>query len=150
MDYIQYLRSMVGTKPVIMVTAVVILTNAEGELLMQRRADGSGWGFIGSFMELGETVEEAARREVFEETDLTVGELELFGVFSTNTLQTFSNGDQVQVVHISYLTDRVNGTLQLSAERLELRYFALGALPEPLFAPNVPILEVVQERFGKR
>jgi len=148
MDYIQYLRGMVGTKPVIMVTAVVILTNAEGELLMQRRADRSGWGLIGGFMELGETVEETARREVFEETGLTVGDLELFGVFSANTLQTFSNGDQVQVVNISCLTDRVSGTLQLSTEGLELRYFALGALPEPLFAPIIDILEAIKKRLS--
>jgi 8-oxo-dGTP pyrophosphatase MutT (NUDIX family) len=142
-DYSQYLRGMVGTKTVIMVTAVVILTNAEGELLMQRRAVGGSSAALWR-----ETVAAAARREVFEETGLTVGELELFGVFSANTLQTFSNGDQVQVVNISYLTDRVSGTLQLSAEGLELRYFALGALPEPLFAPIIAILEAIRERYA--
>jgi hypothetical protein len=35
-------------------------------------------------------------------------------------------------------------------EGLELRYFALDALPEPLFAPDISILEAVQARFGKR
>ncbi len=102
MDYIRYLRNMVGHEPVIMVAAGVVILNAEGELLMQRRADGSGWGLVGGFMELGETVEEAARREVFEETGLSVGQLELFGVFSAPELLTYPNGDRAQVVTISY------------------------------------------------
>jgi len=99
-------------------------------------------------MELGETVEETARREVFEETGLTVSKLELFGVFSSPELQTFPNGDQAQVVNITYLTDAVSGTLQPDAEGLELRYFDLGALPEDLFPPNVPILEALLERHS--
>ena len=71
MDYIRYLRNMVGPKPVIMVTAGVVLFNETRELLLQNRADGTGWGLIGGFIELGETVEQTARREVFEETALT-------------------------------------------------------------------------------
>ena len=149
MDYIRYLRGMVGHKPVIMVTAGVVILDSEGELLMQRRADGSGWGLVGGFMELGETVEETARREVFEETGLTVGRLELFGVFSDSERFTYPNGDQAQVVTVSYLTDDVTGTLRLSSEGLELRYFALDALPENLFEPNLPILEAVRKSQGR-
>ena len=149
MDYIPYLRSMVGPKPVIMVTAGVVIFNSDGELLLQHRADGSGWGPIGGFMELGETVQETARREVLEETGLTVGNLELFGVFSRDEIQMFSNGDQLQVVTVSYLTDKVSGTLQPDAQGLELRYFPLYALPEHLFAPSADLFTAVQQRFGK-
>ncbi len=130
-----------------MVTAGVVILNADGELLMQRRADGSGWGLVGGFMELGESVEEAARREVSEETGLSVGKLELFGVFSAPELLTYPNGDRAQVVTVSYLAYEVSGTPRLSSEGLELRYFALGALPEHLFAPNLPILEAVRKRY---
>lgn len=139
---------MVGHKPVIMVTAGVIIFNADGELLMQRRADGSGWGLVGGFMELGETVEEAARREVFEETGLTVDKLELFGVFEDGLFYTYPNGDEAQIITIMFLTDSTSGTLQPDAEGLELCYFALSALPDHLFAPNLPILEAVGKRLG--
>lgn len=148
MSYIRYLREMVGTQPVIMVTADVGIFNGEGELLMQRRARDGTWGLIGGFMELGEAVEETARREVLEETGLTVGRLELLGVFSSAERLTFPNGDQVQFVTIGYVSDEVSGTLRLSEEGLELRYFALGALPEPLFAPNISILEAVREKYA--
>ena len=132
-----------------MVAAGVMILNVDGELLMQRRADGSGWGLVGGFMELGETVEGTARREVFEETGLQIGKLELFGVFSLPELLTYPNGDRAQVVTVSYLTHEVSGALQLSAEGLELRYFALNALPDHLFAPNLPILETIKERSGQ-
>lgn len=139
---------MVGTEPVIMVSAGVVIFDASGRLLMQRRADSGTWGLIGGLMELGETVEEAARREVFEETGLTVGALTLFEVFSSRELMEFPNGDQTQVVTVSYLTDTVRGTLRPDSEGLELRYFDLGALPGNLFPPNVPILEAIQRRFA--
>ena len=47
-------------------------------------------------MELGETVQDTARREVFEETGLRLGKLELFGMYSgPDYYKTFPNGDQV-------------------------------------------------------
>ncbi len=150
MDYIQYIRSMVGYEPVIMVTADVGILNTQGELLMQRRAQDGTWGLIGGFMELGETVEETARREVLEETGLAVGRLELLGVFSSAELLTFTNGDRIQLVTVGYVSDEASGTPQLSAEGLELRHFNLSALPKPLFAPNKPILEAIRVRFGGR
>lgn len=149
MDYIRYLREMVSTKPVIMVTVVVVIFNDAGELLLQHRSDGSGWGPIGGFMELGESLEEAARREVLEETGLTVGRLDLFGVFDApGIMHTYDNGDEAQIITVTYLTDRATGVLQTDAEGLELRYFPLDALPEPLFAPSAPIFAAIYRGFA--
>jgi len=39
-----------------------------GELLLMRRSDNGFWGLPGGFVEIGESVAEAARREVGEET----------------------------------------------------------------------------------
>lgn len=148
MDYIRYLRQMVGTKPVIMVGADIILFDETGKLLMQRRADGGSWGLIGGYMELGETPEASARREVFEETGLSVGTLELFDVFSTDGLWTYPSGDRVQIITVMFLTEGVTGDLKPDAEGLELHYFALEALPEPLFPPALPMLEALKKHFG--
>lgn len=118
-------------------------------LLLQRRADDGTWGLVGGIMNLGETVEEAARREVFEETGLIVGELTLFGVFTDEHM--YPGGNQAWTVSIVYTSDEIRGEPVADGEEgLELRYFSLGALPEPLFAPNKPILEAIQARFEKR
>jgi 8-oxo-dGTP diphosphatase len=57
--------------------AVVLLVDRQGRILLQHR-DGNAsrfpnlWGFVGGAIEEGETPEEAARREVSEETGLTI------------------------------------------------------------------------------
>lgn len=147
MDYIQYLREMVGKKPAIFVAAVVLIRDHSGRLLLQRRSDDGTWGVVGGIMNLGETVEEAARREVFEETGLKVGELALFGVFTDEHV--YPGGNQTQTVSIVYTSDEIRGEPVADGEEgLELRYFDLDALPEPIFPPNLEMLTVIRKKLG--
>ena len=53
-----------------------------GKVLMQKRKDNGCWSLHGGCLEIGETVEETARRELKEETGLTAITLEFLGVFS--------------------------------------------------------------------
>lgn len=65
--------------------AAVIPVSERGEVLLVRRdiePRRGTWVFPGGFMDLGETAEEAARRETREEAHLEVGELELLGVYT--------------------------------------------------------------------
>lgn len=64
-----------------MVEACVILINNENEILLQLRTDNNCWVILGGSMEIGESLVEVAKREVFEETGLTVSSLKLFNVF---------------------------------------------------------------------
>lgn len=62
------------------VVLCVVVRN--GEILLVRRAIPEGrlmWQFPGGTVEPGETLEDAAKREVSEETGLSVGELRLLG-----------------------------------------------------------------------
>lgn len=59
----------------------VILANADGEVLLIRRARDPGRGLLGlpgGFVDVGETAEEALRREIEEEVHLRVSELTYF------------------------------------------------------------------------
>jgi 8-oxo-dGTP pyrophosphatase MutT (NUDIX family) len=61
-------------------------------------------------MELGETVQEAARREVFEETGLRLAKLDLFGIYSGPDYdKTFFNGDQVSMVQLLFTCKEYEG-----------------------------------------
>ncbi len=65
--------------------AATIPRDADGRIWLLRRAlhEGAGrWTFPGGFVELGETVEDAARRETREELDMEIELGDLIGVYS--------------------------------------------------------------------
>ena len=65
---------------VVAVTAVV--TNDQGELLLQKRTDNELWGLPGGAMNIGESIAEAVTREVKEETTLDVQPTRVVGIYS--------------------------------------------------------------------
>ncbi|MBQ9300248.1 MAG: NUDIX hydrolase [Clostridia bacterium] len=142
MGYIQTMRRKIGHDPLIVVGASVILVNAEGWVLLQRRADNGMWGYHGGCVELFENVEDAARRELYEETGLTAGGMALFGVFSGPELDfTYPNGDRVSVVDCVYLCRDYSGTPRMQREEVtELGWFSPRALPAEITSANRPAL----------
>jgi 8-oxo-dGTP pyrophosphatase MutT (NUDIX family) len=87
MGYIEELREIVGHRPLLFVGAVTVIVDEMGRLLLQQRTYPKGvWGIAGGLMELGESTEEVARREVYEETGLRVDELHLINVYSRSTM----------------------------------------------------------------
>lgn len=69
-NYINWIRSKVGHEKVILVFAGGCLFDEDGKVLLQKRGDSGKWGFPGDAIELGETPEEAAIRELREECGL--------------------------------------------------------------------------------
>ena len=143
MDYIMELRRFVGHYPLVLVGAAVLILNERDELLLMLRPDNGCWGIPGGGMELGERLEDTARRETCEETRLEVGELSLFGVFSGPELfYEYPNGDQVHNVTVVYQTHDFSGELPAHTEEaVEFRFFDLAALPAALSPPIRPIIE---------
>ena len=82
LGYIEELRKVVGTRPLILVGSAIIILNDNQEVLLQYRSDTYDWGVPGGAMELEETTEETARRELFEETGLNAKIMQFLGVFS--------------------------------------------------------------------
>jgi len=58
--------------PVPTVDVIIETGNGIGIVLIRRRNPPPGWALPGGFVDYGETLEEAARREAFEETGLRV------------------------------------------------------------------------------
>jgi len=143
MSYIQELRRKVGNKPLIMVGATVLILNDRDELLMLLRTDNGCWGLPGGAMELGERLEDTARRETLEETGLMINGLELFDVFSGPELYyRYPDGAEVYNVSVVYVSGQVSGEIVLSPdEHCQWEYFALDELPENVSPPIRPILE---------
>ncbi len=134
MGYIEDLRSVVGNEPLILVGVAVAVINDMGEFLLQKRIDGR-WGVPGGFIELGESTEEAGRREVLEETGIEIGRLDLAGVISGKEHHVkLPNGDEFYPVTIAYISRDIKGGV-LKADGLETteaKFFRSDELPEGL------------------
>lgn len=128
------LRAIVGHRPLILVAGVILVFDEHERLLLIQRADDGQWGLTGGLMELGETAEQTARREVFEEVGLELGVVEFLGVFSGPELfHVYPNRDEVFGVSVVYTARYSDGVLKPDpAEALQARFFALDALPENL------------------
>lgn len=147
-NYIKSLRKSIGHAPVLQCGASVIVVNESGELLLQKRRDNGCWGYHGGCVELDEVVEEAAKRELFEETGLTANFLELFGAFSGPEMHyVYPNGDEVSNVDIVYICRDWSGEIKADqTEVSELLFFAPNKLPENISPPNIkPLMEYIEK-----
>lgn len=133
MEYYKYLRQYVGHRPIILPGSVVIILNEQNEVLLQKRHDGT-WGLPGGLMDLGESFEEVAKREVFEETGLVVNNLKLLNVFSGSEYYLkVANGDELYSVTAVYYTKDVSGELNVDYNESEkMQYFSINQLPNEI------------------
>lgn len=136
MGYIMELRKLVGSRPLIMAGSCVLVFNEQGHLLLQRRTDSLDWGTLGGSLEPGESLEEAAARELYEEAGLRAGAYKLISVFSGQDMYyKYPHGDEVYNVMAVYEATEIQGEpTVMDDEGLELRYFDLS-MPIPEINP---------------
>ena len=66
-------------------------------------------------MEVDETIEQTAKRELKEETNLDLEELEIVDVFSgEDTYRKYPNGDEAYLLSILCKIKKYNGTLKIN------------------------------------
>ena len=102
--------------------AAAIPVDADGNIVLLRRGFDPGgglWTFPGGFVDLGESVEDAARREAEEELRIDVELGGLVGVYSRRE-------DRVVLIVFAATTSDVPQTTE---EATEVRAFPLDALP---------------------
>ena len=137
MGYIQNMRKKIGHDRLVVAGAGVFVYK-DGKVLLQKRRDNSCWSHHGGAVEIGEKVEDTARRELFEETGLIANDLEFLGVFSgEDMMYTYPNGDEVYIIGVSYVCRDFTGEpLSETAETAELKWFDIDDLPQSISAPD--------------
>lgn len=105
--------------------ATVAVIN-DNKILLNLRSDTNTWGIPGGAIELGETLEETASRELKEETHLKAESFTLLNVFSgKNFYFKYPNNDELYSVVVLYLANGVTGNLKITdGESFELKYFS--------------------------
>ena len=98
-------------------------------------------------MDLGESFETVAIREVKEETNLTIRTLEFFKNYSGPSHHVvLENGDEMYVVTAVFYTTDYEGDLQHNPdESLRVQFFSLDQLPELMVPVHLRMIREFQE-----
>ena len=117
---------------------VVVVQFGKKLLLGQRNIDPAKgqWSFFSGYMDRGEKVEEAAVREVKEETNLDVHLEELIGIYSER-----GNPHVVIAYRASILNNDIRALTAQPDEVSELAFFALEEIPPLAFPTDQSILD---------
>lgn len=113
-------------------TNVVILDSKE-KVLLTRRADNHLWCLPGGMLEIGETIEACARREVYEEIGCRVKIGNLIGIYSAPNIK-LTPPARFHLIVVCVFAEIVKGIPDVSDEVLESKYFDGCDLPS--MVPN--------------
>lgn len=115
----------------IAVAVSAFIQDDEGRILMIRRTDNDLYSIPGGQLELGETLAQAAVREVQEETGITCEVSGVIGIYSNpNHVVAYDDGEIRQEFSICFRARSLGGTLRGSDESREVQWVSLDRLDE--------------------
>lgn len=117
---------MLDQRPAPLPTVDVVIEIDDGIVLIERRNPPYGWALPGGFVDVGESVEDAARREMREETTLDVTLTALLGVYSDPKRD--ARGHTISTVFVG----RATGTPRADDDAANVAIFSEQNLPNPL------------------
>jgi 8-oxo-dGTP diphosphatase len=132
--------------PLVGVGAIII--DQERVLLVKRGHEplAGSWSIPGGVLEIGETLRQAAVREAFEETGLTVEVGELLGVYD-RILPDADGRTRYHYVLIDFLCRRIAGDLHPAGDAAEARWFTRKEVAQLSLAEDTA--EVIQLALEK-
>lgn len=151
MSYLGDLRKIVGHRPLLSAGATIIVIKND-ELLLNLRSDTNTWGIPGGALELGETLEQTAHRELLEETGLAAESMKLLTVLSGQDFYfEYPNGDKLYSVVALFKAENITGDLCITdGESFELKYFPLNNLPNLESRAAAIIKWIQQNNIGSK
>jgi len=119
-------------RPAVTTDCIVITGEAEPKVLLIQRGEQpfkGGWAFPGGFMNMDETTEQCAIRELEEETGLKVSKVNQIGAYSK--VERDPRGRTVTVAYLAIVDAPIAVNGQDDASKAQ--WFPLSALPELAF-----------------
>ncbi len=137
MSYIMNLRKLIGTQPIHTAFSGVIV-HVKDKILLQRRRDFNLWAIHGGALDLAESLEACAERELFEETHLKPNNLIFLKCYAGKDFYIkYPDGNEVYSVNHVFVTTEVSGTMKPQVEEVtELKWFSIEELPWDAMMPE--------------
>lgn len=118
----------------LVVAVGAVVRNDRGEILLIERTDNGLWALPGGAQEIGESIKEAVRREVREETGIEVEVTGLTGIYSDPAhVIAYDDGEVRQEFSLCFAARAVSGSLRPSSESRQARWVA----PEEINGLNI-------------
>ncbi len=124
---------------------VLVINSKKEVLLIKRKNQPYGWAVPGGFVDLYETMEHAAIRELAEETGIKadINKLQLLGIYSNPKRDT--RGHTVSGVYVYFSDDLPKA----DDDAEDAKYFNINKLPENIAFDHKDILKEAEEKFIK-
>ena len=132
-------------RPAVTADMIVLTDEPDPQILLIQRGDEpfkGCWAFPGGFMNMDETTEQCARRELKEETGLDIEEVQQVGAYST--VDRDPRGRTITVAYITHVPQILPVTGLDDAA--EAKWWPINALP-PLAFDHAQILRDALRRF---
>ena len=130
-------------------STTAIVADGQGRIALVKRKDNELWALPGGGMELGESIEQGAVREVKEETGLDVEVDGLVGVYTNpQHVMAYDDGEVRQQFSLCFTTKLLGGELQFDDESTDIAWVAEGDLASHQMHPSMRLR--VQHFFDRR
>ena len=134
-----YLNDPAAPKANSIVPAVsVVVPDGQGRILLIRRTDNNYWSIPGGGMEPGESVRQAAVREVREETGINCEVTGLVGIYSNpGHVAAYTDGEVRQEFSICLTARILDGSPRTSSESSEVRFVPVADITRYDIHPTI-------------
>ena len=131
-SYLGQLRKLIGSRRLLTPGPRAFIADDRGRLLFIRRRDNGRWALPGGAMELGETVFDALKREVKEETGVDVLSATLIATYSGPRFAGKDAwGNDYQGLVFQFRVDQWSGSLvRETEETVDAGFFSEDELPD--------------------
>jgi ADP-ribose pyrophosphatase YjhB (NUDIX family) len=119
-------------------STTAVVTDQHDRIVLIKRRDNDLWALPGGGMELGESIVDAAVREVKEETGLDIEVAGLIGVYTNpRHVMAYTDGEVRQQFSLCFTTRLIGGDLLVDSESTDIAWTAAQDIPALNMHPSM-------------